>query len=365
MTKDNLQMTWEDDKIESTPKYDRRDTVYAMWEGGIRDVVMISDETGYSPNYVRKLLSDRGYSVATAHIRPRSEVDQIVAAYLSDERVKDILKKYKISNNTLYGILEAEGVPTRKDTPERHRGRARFIERAIEMYQQDVLLKDIINETGITATTLYQELAVRNIPTSRGANGGKSNPVLEKAIEMYTSGAGIIDIQLETGVPLTRLYKEIDIRQLGKRRNKDADKRVDAAVEMYVTTNATLDDIYEATKVGSTMLYRALRQKGIDKRGDRREGRYEKALEMYDKGSTAKEIMKVSGVSLAEMIKLLKSRGENLRTGLIPSYTPRNLEYAIQGYKQGIDVDTIEIDTFITRTRLYAELKSRGIELRP
>jgi len=41
------------------------------------------------------------------------------------------------------------------------------------------------------------------------------------------------------------------------------------------------------------------------------------------------------------------------------------MDYAVEGYVKGIDLETLEIDTLVSRPQLLAELKKRNIELRP
>lgn len=356
----NLDASWNDEDKE--PKKSVKDVfqeqVFEMWEAGIRDLNEIRQETGYTTRYIRQLLRDRGYTVQTTIPRTVEEMNQIVLDYRKMQ-VRAVLKKWKISNNTLYAILEDRGEPVkRKDNKIRNQ----HLEIAVQMYMQRFPLKQITAETGIHAPSLYEELQTRGIETRY--HSPISNLPLEKAIEMYNMNSTVVDILVETGVTTTALYKALAERNISKRRGSDFDIRLDKAVNMYLDKRPT-SHIYSETKISAPVLYRALRERGLQIRQGKAQGDLPLALEMYDKGKPFREIQVTTKVMLGELLSALRKRGGNLRTGLSRQVTPGHLRLAVDMYRANKTVDDIELDTFVSRTMLYAELKKKQIAIRP
>ena len=358
----NLNGTWDQDdepKELPSPKKDLfREQVYEMWEAGIRDLQEIRQETGYTTRYIRELLRKRGYDATTTIPRSVEDMNGIVLDYRTMP-VRAVLKKWKISNNTLYSILDERGEPIKRKN---NRVRTQHMDHAVNMYMERRPLKEITAETGIHAAQLYEELETRDIGL-RTHDKMKSLPV-ERAIEMYNSGSTIIDIQIETGITLAQLYKVLSERQIPKRRGSDFDVRLERAVQMYLDSKPNTA-IYAETKIGAPVLYRALQQRGLNLRKGKAQGDLQAALELYDKGSSFNEIHRVARVTLAEVLHALRKRGGNLRTGLGMGVTPAHLKLAVQMYQANKNVDDVEIDTFVSRTMLYTELKKKGITIRP
>jgi transposase-like protein len=362
--------TWENDEQEDKSMVLRRkepasdvfhQVVFDMWEGGVRDLNEIRLETGYTTTYIRTLLNTRGYEVSTAKVRSDSEIDKICADYLNPElKVRHVLKKWALSLNTLYNILDERGVPLRSvESPRRSQG----VEQAIQMYADGAPVKDISATTGLAPTALYIELQARGIPLRSTMN--INDEIVQRAVDMYKSSSMTVpEIQAETGIPLSRLYKEVGARKLSRRELSDTPTRLAKAVDMYLEGH-TVDQIHDVTKIGTSALYRELTTRNVPLRREIAQGDMDKALDMYDKGARAAEIRRVAGCTVAEIIHALKKRGGKLRTGLTTIVTPKNLDYAVDEYQHNVDVETIEIDTLVTRTLLYSTLKKRGIEIRP
>lgn len=377
MLKD-LNSTWEDDEQRrGTGRYRdpeklriqemNQGLVYSMWEGGIRDLNEIERETGYSQSYIRILLSRRGYSLSAANVRSQEEVHAICNDYTAGIAIKELLRRHGISNNTLYAILDAEAVPLRRSDPQSKGARQRFMDNAVQLYEEGIHVKDITVDTGVGAPALYQELANRQIPLRSYGYGNEPNPAMKQAIEMYKSGAKIADIELDTGIHSPSLYQELALLGIEGRRTNDTTSRINKAIEMY-QQGVPGKDIYATTKVSSAMLYRAMRARGISKRNKKVTSvnvDVDKALELYDKGAPAQDIFRISGIGLQEFMSVLKQRGGSLRTGLGFQLSKKHLDLAIEGYQQGIDFETIEMDTLIGRVALLSALKQKRIPLKP
>jgi hypothetical protein len=114
------------------------------------------------------------------------------------------------------------------------------------------------------------------------------------------------------------------------------------------------------------MLARALRKQGIAlRRNKKASNKADLALKLYDNGTKGIDIIRQTQMTTAEVVTLLIKRGLNLRTGLPPRVTKRSLDLAVEMYKSGEPLENVEIDTLVPRIPLLAELKNRGIELRP
>jgi len=360
----DLMTTWEDDDntIVPTPAPATRDVyhqiVYQMWEGGVRDMKEIVAETGYTAKHIRTLLAERGYELVKEPTHTQAELSAICSDYLAMRTVRDVLKKWNISNNTLYNILDAQGVPLKR----RARGN---MDEAVDMYTAGEPLKDIHNGTGVAAPNLYQELSARGIQTRSVEKDVGNMPAVEEALRMYSTSATLMDIYIKTGVPLNRIYRELALRGIPRRRSPDTEKKVDRAIDLY-TKGERVVDIQQAVGVSATVIYKGLAVRGIDMRQGRAQGDADEALKLYDEGATAKEIMKVARVSHIELLSLIRKRGGRLRTGLvIDKVSRRHVDMAVEAYKQNVDIETIEIDTLVKRPELYAELKRQKIGIRP
>jgi transposase-like protein len=367
------QTTWNDD--ESQPVKQRKDParkaraqhshdlVFQMWEGGIRDFQEIASETGYTSTYVRMLLRERGYEVGSTVSHSKQVLDEACQAYKDGMKVRRVLKQWEISNNTLYAALEERSIPVRRTDITAKQGRAKFLDRAIEMYQQEFPLKEIHAETGIAASKLYDELALRNINTRSRVTVG--NKALDEAVSMYQSKRTVADIEQITGVGSGRLYLELDVRGVEKHRGKGVHERISKAVEMF-RAERSLSDIYKETRVGSSMLYRALKKAGVEQRRPKvKSSKHDLALKLYDRGVKGADILRQTQLSVSEMVTLLVKRGLNLRNGLPPKPTKRGLDLAIEMYGRGEPLESVEIETLIPRVNLLAELKNRKMEVRP
>jgi transposase-like protein len=363
----NQDITWDDEEKVLPPKKQRineaHELVFRMWEAGVRDLVEIQTETGYTTAYIRLLLGRRGYAVTTVNTHSAGDIEGVCSDYVAGMKIRHLLKKWKLSNNTLYSILEEKGIPVRRENEKVLEGRKKFLDRAVEMYQEEYPIKEIQAETGITGSTLYQELALRSLDTRSRVTF--TNKALDEAVELYQNKRPIIDIELQTGVTPARLYQELNIRGVEKHRGKGIAERIAKAVDMY-QLGKTGDEIYKTTRVSTAMLYRVLKRQGIAMRRKRGgASSVEKALELYDKGVPGVDILKEAKISVREMVKALYTRSQNLRSGLPPRVTKRSLDLAVKMYQEGVAFENIEIDTFVNRVQLLAELKNRNLEVRP
>ncbi len=364
MSKDLMLSTWEDpeeDKPQSVlarvePKRTvYHQIVYEMWEGGVRDLEEIRMETGYSVSYIRQLLREHGFIVETGNARPQKEIDEICHDYQTMPRLRMVLRKHNISNNTLYNILDSQGIPLKRNpilAQDAKQG-------AVELYEGNAPLKEIFNETGVSASVLYNELDAQGIPPHK-----QGNPRLQEAIDMYVDGVKLVEIQVQTGVSLALLYRQLAAKKIPSRRGAGMEPKFEKAVDMYVS-GSTTEEIYAQTGLSTATLYRELARRNIGLRRGKAQGNAEHALELYDQGKSAKDITRITNLTVAEIQHQLRKRGGNLRTGLPVIVDRAHIELAVEGYISNVPVETIEIDTLVPRTVLYAELRKRKVALRP
>lgn len=350
-------LTWNDDGEKKEKKTGiAHDTVFQMWEAGIRDIEEIALETAYSTTYVRQLLRGRGYDTSGATTRSPEEVGGIIADYEGGMKISKIIRKWNISNNSLYKLLEDNDIPIRK-------GKNKFLDKAVEMYVADATVREIFNETGVSPSVLYQALEERDIPMRNREKPNKA--VFERAVALYKGHERIVDIQIETGVTVNALYQELAEQGVPTRQSTKAE-RLNEAIFLY-ERGATAEVILATTKVGSQQLYRELKHRKVPlrRKGVAQGVDIGVALELYDKGESFLAIQRKSSVTLVEMLGILKERGLALRTGLPPRVVQRSMQVAIQEYEDGRPEDDIAIDTLITLPQLLAELRRTGKAIRP
>jgi transposase-like protein len=134
-----------------------------MFDSGMT-VAAIAEELEMSTQTIRLGLKGSGRSLVKPSIHLADE-KVVVEAYQNDEPIPTIMEQYGLTYTTLYSILRRHNVPTRKvaSAP----AQADRLKVAIEMYQRNVVLWKIKQETGIAQPTLHNELHRLGIPLRR------------------------------------------------------------------------------------------------------------------------------------------------------------------------------------------------------
>lgn len=124
--------------------------------------------------------------------------DNIVKLYTeSNLRRVEIASILNVSTATIGNVLVERNVQLRRDT----RLKRIDINRAVAMYEQGHYLEEIYNVTGIDCCLLYKELDERNVPRRRTYSGGpkkqKESVHTKDVIALYQEGKKVSEIALE------------------------------------------------------------------------------------------------------------------------------------------------------------------------
>lgn len=139
-----------------------RSEVLQMWDQGM-SANAIADELGVSSTTVRNVVRASGRD--TKKPRTHAHEREIVEQYVNGGKVPDILAKYGVSYTQLYNMLSRNDVPIRKAA--NAQGRGKQLDAAVILYQQNVAVWKITEETGVAQPTLHAELHRREIPLRR------------------------------------------------------------------------------------------------------------------------------------------------------------------------------------------------------
>lgn len=129
----------------------------------------ISRELDMSVQTVYRILKEAGVKPLTG--RAISGLDNVglgrlLERYLSGDPVEEIRREASVSLATFYQLLDDAGVPRRHEQYLAERKTA--LDDAVTMYQQGKRLWQIHKATGVSSSTLTNELHARGLPTRRG-----------------------------------------------------------------------------------------------------------------------------------------------------------------------------------------------------
>lgn len=127
--------------------------------------IEISEECGWSRGTIRKI--QRAANVGRTAKIWSYPTDEIAQAYIDGDKVMDIQHKFEINPSTLYKILKAVGVPTRKYDPFIQEGREMQLDVACQMYEAGHPIYNIEIESGVSQVSLHKELRKRGIQFRR------------------------------------------------------------------------------------------------------------------------------------------------------------------------------------------------------
>ncbi|PGF05187.1 helix-turn-helix domain-containing protein [Bacillus toyonensis] len=200
---------------------------------------------------------------------------------------------------------------------------------------------------------------------------------IAKALELHKSNMKVKDIIKETGIPESTLYRIFRANNLRKqpRKNKIDVEKLEEALDMFVNRDElglTVKQISEKTGISKQTIYVEAKAREVDfefvGKGYTKES-LEKAVEMYQRPIkekiTLKKIYEETGVSRSVLYKELESRGIEIRHGNRLSYTEESLETSVHLYKNrhelGIGVSDIIERTGICINALHRELRKRKL----
>lgn len=129
-------------------------------------------EMGQANFTLQQIAAEVGVSVPTVRsvvgkIPPKEhpDADQIVEDYNSAKPVSEILRVYELTYGDLYGILRNRNIQLR--AVRERGGRELALDRAVELYQEGIGVLAIRAETGISMFKLYGELTKRGVELRR------------------------------------------------------------------------------------------------------------------------------------------------------------------------------------------------------
>lgn len=151
---------------------DKRIEIIEMITNGLTSTD-ISLECDVNPDVVRRIAREEGLQLTRPH-KPKLEdilevdVESLIRDYNAGVDMGRIREKYGLPTvQSIHAILQRHGVESRKWSSEAVIARQTAIERALEMYQENLPGWLITQETGVDSTTLLNELHKRGIPLKR------------------------------------------------------------------------------------------------------------------------------------------------------------------------------------------------------
>lgn len=126
-------------------------------------VASIAEEVGLSEGTIRILLKAQGRELVRSILHPDEQ--KIIDEYSEDVPANVIINKYNLTYTRLYAILARNDIPVRVVASKGVRDTR--MELALDMYQADVPLWKIKQETGIGQPALHTEIHNRDIPLRR------------------------------------------------------------------------------------------------------------------------------------------------------------------------------------------------------
>ncbi|PGF05189.1 helix-turn-helix domain-containing protein [Bacillus toyonensis] len=150
-----------------------------------------------------------------------STLDVAILLHLGRETngmsVQDIANKTGIHRSALYNELKRRGILDLKSlTPDHKYDMEKAIELILNRQENKYRLIDIELETGVSKSSLYRELENRGIKVENG-NRKTLKKTVEKALSLYedrnTNGLSVRQIISQTGVSRSTLYAELKKKQ--------------------------------------------------------------------------------------------------------------------------------------------------------
>lgn len=150
---------------------DVQEEIAAMARQGMR-ASDIAAETDININTVFRILERQGVPALPVEQPklgrgqvPNETIQQVVERYINKENVADICSAAEISISHMYEILREAGVKTHQESGASQR--AQSMNDAITMYQKKVPIYEITQATGVSGYALNIELHKRGVPLRR------------------------------------------------------------------------------------------------------------------------------------------------------------------------------------------------------
>ncbi|PGF05378.1 transcriptional regulator [Bacillus toyonensis] len=147
----------------------------------------------------------------------------------------------------------------------------RAVDLYVNRYKLGLTMDEIAEKEFISKSTLYAELKNRGIDCKSIGRTYKQED-LNLAVSLFLTreerGLLVRDILQKTGVPHSVLYKELKKRNIDC--NESNQSAINSAIDLYTNRKATgikVLDILERTKISSQTFYKELKLRGIPLRG--------------------------------------------------------------------------------------------------
>ncbi|MEC2463775.1 transcriptional regulator [Bacillus cereus] len=192
------------------------------------------------------------------------------------------------------------------------------------IYREDynISLQDIKEKTGIQEDELMKELLRLKIVLPVEQHKKYPQESLDLAVSLYkekeTNGLKAIDIVKMTGLHRSALYRELDKRGIETIRDFSTEK-IEEAIQLFLNRKENgyrLKDIERETGISKTTLYRVIDNRGIEFENGNLKSSLEdkkKAVSLYlnreQNQMTVRQITKETGVSRTALYGELKKQG--------------------------------------------------------
>lgn len=147
----------------------KRAEIVDMFRGDL-PVSAIAEEMEVSPSTIYRVLNEEGLAARSAKqtaldLLPPETVDAIARAYAVEGRpASTIIRAHDISYNFLYMVLAERNINYKEFSDAEKNTKQERLDRAVQLYQDGILLYTIQAETGIHQPQLHAELRVLEIP---------------------------------------------------------------------------------------------------------------------------------------------------------------------------------------------------------
>lgn len=190
--------------------------------------------------------------------------------------------------------------------------------------------------------------------------------IVEAYIDKDTPVREIVD---EFGVSISTLYKALRERGSGPTRHRNiANLPVEEMANLY-TDGESVKDIAKKFGVSDATVYNRLRDAGVSREGHRGKPRKEVPVEevarRHHAGAALYELAEDYGVSDVTLSKRLKEHGYEVIRGSRMEKKPLPVERIVERYRDGEHLRQIAEDYPVSHETIRKRLIDEGVELRP
>ena len=246
--------------------------------------------------------------------RTAKEIEEaIINDYNNGLGVKEICKKYNISDTTVYNIKKRYNVSSKFRYAPNHNNIIddNTTNNIINDYNDRMMIIDICVKYNITNIALYKILRDNNITTKTTKLTKEQE---QEIIKLYLDGYRIRDIAKKYHISEAKLQKILDTYNIPKRRDnsykyKITDKKIiNSIINDYINSNLLVTEICEKYSISNATLQGILRRNKVPNRKTRKENNYtdDNVINDYLNNIPTKNIYNKYNISASKFYRILK-----------------------------------------------------------